>query len=139
MLATSSIVLGIILLLFGRKLFWFFVGVIGFLTGVLLATHYLQGQPEWVILIIALIAGVLGPFWPVWWNAWQWKSSVFWAGVTLPWIAPPVKAWKWSVFLVAVSGWRSNRRFIGGDSVGLGSHLDFLIGRVPLNYPEYPF
>ena len=60
MLATSSIVLGIILLLLGRKLFWFFVGVIGFLTGVLLATHYLQGQPEWVILIIALVAGVLG-------------------------------------------------------------------------------
>ena len=60
MLATASIVLGVILLLLGRKLFWFFVGVIGFVTGVLLATQYLHGQPEWVILIIALIAGVLG-------------------------------------------------------------------------------
>jgi hypothetical protein len=36
------------------------VGVIGFLTGVLLATHYLHDQPEYVILGIALIAGVLG-------------------------------------------------------------------------------
>jgi hypothetical protein len=60
MLSTASIILGVILLLLGRKLFWFFVGVIGFVTGILLATQYLHDQPEYVILIIALIAGVLG-------------------------------------------------------------------------------
>ncbi len=60
MLSTASIILGIVLLFLGRKLFWFFVGVIGFLTGVLLATHYLSDQSEWVILGIALVAGVIG-------------------------------------------------------------------------------
>lgn len=60
MITTAKMILGVILLLLGRKLFWFFVGVIGFLTGVLLANHYLQGQSEWVILGIALVAGLLG-------------------------------------------------------------------------------
>jgi len=60
MLTTAKIILGVILLVLGRKLFWFFVGVIGFLTGVLLANHYLHDQPEFVILAIALVAGVLG-------------------------------------------------------------------------------
>jgi hypothetical protein len=60
MLSTTKIILGAILLLLGRKLFWFFVGVIGFLTGALLAAHYLRGQSEWVILGIGLVAGVLG-------------------------------------------------------------------------------
>ena len=60
MLSTAKVILGAVLLLFGRKLFWFFVGVVGFLTGVLLASHFLQGQSEFVILAIGLVAGVIG-------------------------------------------------------------------------------
>ncbi len=48
------------LLLFGRKLFWLFVGLIGFVWGIHVATRFFTGQPEWIVLAIALTAGVLG-------------------------------------------------------------------------------
>lgn len=52
--------LGIAVLLFGRKLFWLFVGVAGFVFGLTLAASLLDGQPDGVVLLVALAAGVLG-------------------------------------------------------------------------------
>jgi len=54
------ILAGIGLLVLGRKLFWLFVGLIGFVSGIQVATRFFPGQPEWMILAIALTAGVLG-------------------------------------------------------------------------------
>ncbi len=54
------ILAGIGLLLLGQKLFWLFVGLIGFASGIQLATRFFPGQPEWMVLAIALVAGVLG-------------------------------------------------------------------------------
>jgi hypothetical protein len=54
------ILAGVGLLLFGRKLFWLFVGLIGFVSGIHVATRFFPGQPEWMVLAIALMAGVLG-------------------------------------------------------------------------------
>jgi Domain of unknown function (DUF4203) len=55
-----DIIIGAALLLFGRKLYWLFVGGVGFIVGFQIATDFLHGQPEWVILLIALGAGLLG-------------------------------------------------------------------------------
>ncbi len=55
-----NILIGAALLLFGRKLFWLFVGCIGFIVGAEFAGEVLQGQPEWLILLIALGVGLLG-------------------------------------------------------------------------------
>jgi hypothetical protein len=55
-----NLVLGIALLILGRKFFWLFVGVIGFLVGANLAANYLQAQPEWVQLIVAIAGGLVG-------------------------------------------------------------------------------
>ena len=55
-----SIVVGLVVLTLGRKLFWLFVGVVGFGVGLTLATELLQVQPDWVILIIALMIGLIG-------------------------------------------------------------------------------
>jgi hypothetical protein len=57
-----TLVLGILLLLFGRRLFWLFVAVAGFIAGLTFATMYMHGQPELVILLIAIVAGVIGAF-----------------------------------------------------------------------------
>lgn len=57
---TVSLVLGAILLIIGRKLFWIFVGAIGFLAGFNLAARYLSEQSIWVILLIAILAGIIG-------------------------------------------------------------------------------
>jgi hypothetical protein len=51
---------GILLLLLGRKLFWLFVAVVGFLAGMTFMPELLPNQPDSVILTISLIAGLLG-------------------------------------------------------------------------------
>ena len=54
------IVAGGLLLLFGRKLFWLFVAIIGFLVGMMYIPELLPEQPDQVILTVSLIAGLLG-------------------------------------------------------------------------------
>jgi hypothetical protein len=41
-----TIIIGLVILTLGRKLFWFFVGAIGFVFGLQLAMHYLYLQPS---------------------------------------------------------------------------------------------
>jgi hypothetical protein len=55
-----NVLIGIALLLFGRKLFWLFVGCVGFIVAAEFAEGALQGQSEWLILLIALGVGLLG-------------------------------------------------------------------------------
>jgi hypothetical protein len=60
--ALLTLVLGIALLLFGRRLFWLFVAAAGFVAGLSFATQYMHGQSELVILLIAIVAGIIGAF-----------------------------------------------------------------------------
>jgi hypothetical protein len=60
--ALFSLILGISLLLFGRRLFWLFVGVAGFIAGLTLAPQMISSQSELVILFIAIIFGIIGAF-----------------------------------------------------------------------------
>jgi hypothetical protein len=55
-----SILVGLVLLLFGRKLFWFFVAVAGFIAGMFLARDQFQVHSQALLLAIALLAGVVG-------------------------------------------------------------------------------
>ena len=55
-----AVALGVVLLFFGRKLFWVFVGVFGFLAGMQIATRVAQGQSELVLILIALGLGIVG-------------------------------------------------------------------------------
>lgn len=52
--------LGAALLLFGRRLFWLLVAGAGFLVGAHLADVWLVEQPQWVVVMAAVVAGVLG-------------------------------------------------------------------------------
>jgi hypothetical protein len=58
MLNVINILLGSALLLAGRKLFWLFIGIVGFITGVQLAATFWTG-PEWTAIIVGIIVGVL--------------------------------------------------------------------------------
>jgi hypothetical protein len=53
-------VVGAAILILGRKLFWVFVGAIGFVLGMDIAGHFLQGRPDWLILIVAFGTGIIG-------------------------------------------------------------------------------
>lgn len=57
----ASVVLGLIVLLFGRKLFWLVLGLAGFVAGLTLTLQFLGGeQIGWLALLIAVLAGLLG-------------------------------------------------------------------------------
>jgi len=54
------VLVGAALLTLGRKLFWLFVAGIGFVAAITLATRLLHNQPEWLIIVLALFAGLIG-------------------------------------------------------------------------------
>jgi hypothetical protein len=54
------LVVGLLLLLLGRRLFWLFVGAAGFVIGVEAAPYILPHQGELFTLIVALVLGLVG-------------------------------------------------------------------------------
>ncbi len=57
---TLSIVAGLLLLILGRKLFWLFVAITGFVTGFYLIPHLVPGVPEGLHLAVGLVGAVAG-------------------------------------------------------------------------------
>ncbi len=55
----TRILLGMVLLAFGRRLFWLFVGAVGFVAGARFADKFLPGQSEDVYVIFCLIVGAV--------------------------------------------------------------------------------
>lgn len=55
-----QVAVGLLLLCFGRRLFWVFVGAFGFLAGVQIAAQVARAQPEWLLLLIAAGLGIVG-------------------------------------------------------------------------------
>src|SRR6266542_5136965 len=58
--AIVGALIGIVILLFGRKLFWLCVAAIGFAAGVELAPHLVQDPSALLSLTIALLLGIIG-------------------------------------------------------------------------------
>lgn len=56
----SRIGMGLMLILFGRKLFWLAIGIAGFLFGLEITRLFFVTQPQWVQLVVALGMGALG-------------------------------------------------------------------------------
>jgi len=54
------IIAGIILLLFGRRLFWLFIATAGFLAGWSFARENLDIHPEGSLLLVAVVVGLIG-------------------------------------------------------------------------------
>jgi len=55
-----NVVVGAALLTLGRKLFWLFVGGIGFIAGITLAARFMSDQSPQIILLIGILGGLLG-------------------------------------------------------------------------------
>lgn len=56
----GTIVIGLAVLTLGRKLFWLATAIAGFILGLLLVVRFAGEQPEWVVLVAAIIVGVIG-------------------------------------------------------------------------------
>jgi hypothetical protein len=56
----APVVVGLLLLGFGRRLYWLFVGATGFAIGLTAATRALNREPDLTTIVIALVVGLLG-------------------------------------------------------------------------------
>lgn len=54
-----KIIVGVILLAFGRKLVWLFIGLIGFVAGLSAAQALMPDQPVWYALAAGAVVGLL--------------------------------------------------------------------------------
>lgn len=55
-----SLLLGVLLLFFGRRLFWLFVAAIGFAAGLQLTPYLIHNPPAWMALGVGVVLGLLG-------------------------------------------------------------------------------
>lgn len=55
-----SMAFGAALLLFGRKLFWLFVAVMGFLLGMQFGSQVITGLEPWAVLAVSILIGIIG-------------------------------------------------------------------------------
>ncbi len=55
-----NLVLGVVLLTTGKKLYWLFVAVVGFVIGLMLTTQYVKLNPHWLVYLVALGVGIIG-------------------------------------------------------------------------------
>jgi len=58
--AILGVLIGVVILFFGRKLFWLCVAAVGFAVGVEIAPHVIQEPSSILGLVIALFLGLLG-------------------------------------------------------------------------------
>ena len=55
-----TLVVGLAVLLLGRRLFWLFVGAAGFAMGLHVAPAVFADGPEWLVIVAALVLGIVG-------------------------------------------------------------------------------
>ena len=58
--AGLAMALGLLLVFVGRRLFWVFVGAIGFFAGMQVAAALAPAQQQWIILVIGIVLGIVG-------------------------------------------------------------------------------
>jgi hypothetical protein len=102
----AALLAGILLLFFGRRLFWLFVGVIGFMAGWYLALGGWRHAPAGGRLLLALVAGLLGVLLAIFLQKVAVALAGFFVGAFLVadlfgWQLPPLRPGEQLVLLVA--------------------------------------
>jgi len=110
-LAIINLFIGLLLLALGRRLFWLFVGCIGFVVGSNYSIALWGLQADWVILVIALFAGFVGALLAIFFQGLAIGLSGFFAGGYI------------AIVLMNMSGFGPNELFwiiylIGGGIIG---------------------
>ncbi|MEM8932186.1 MAG: hypothetical protein AAGE94_13480 [Acidobacteriota bacterium] len=101
----TALLLGLLLLTLGRRLFWLVLLGTGFLAGLLAADHLVQGVAPDVRLVAALAAGVAGAVLAFVAQKVAVLLAGFLAGAAtffslLPWLWPDVGTWIWPASIV---------------------------------------
>jgi len=93
-----TLALGLIVLTLGRKLFWLFIGAVGFIAGLYIAKHTFYVEPGWVMLLIGLAFGIAGAILAVYLQRIAVILSGFFAGGYL--LLSLVYSMKWHMVLL---------------------------------------
>jgi len=56
----AQVIAGLLLLLFGRRLFWLFVALVGFFLGAQIGAAVFANLADWALLCVALVTGLVG-------------------------------------------------------------------------------
>jgi hypothetical protein len=105
---------GVLLLFFGRRVFWLFVGVVGYLVGFEFAEQTLQVEPAWVALAVGLVVGGVAALLAVFFQLVAAGIAGFGVGVyaALELLGPAAPPWLGvacgalgAILAVAVFGW----------------------------------
>ena len=59
-------VVGLAVLVMGRKLFWLAVAAIGFVVGLALGIQLTDGQANWLVIMVAVLGGLIGAVLAIW-------------------------------------------------------------------------
>jgi hypothetical protein len=99
------ILLGLVILVFGRNVFWLFIGIVGFLLGMEVTGIVLSGQPHWVMLAGGLVFGVAGTLLAIFVERVAFAIAGFYAGASMVMIlAAPLGVTDHSMALYAIGG-----------------------------------
>ena len=100
-----NIILGLIMLIFGRKLFWLFVGIVGFLAGMKFAGMLFADQSPWMLILGGLAAGVIGALLAAFFQRLAFALGGFFGGAYFALIvAQPLGIAEHSMLLAVVGG-----------------------------------
>jgi hypothetical protein len=104
------IIAGVVLLFFGRSLYWFFLGAIGFVAGMKLSAIYLAGLNPLAAFAVAVVAGMIGVVMAVFFQTFSVAMAGFISGAYLTYNIPdifgfqPLAAYQLAVLVGAVIG-----------------------------------
>lgn len=103
--APFVIILGALLLLTGRKLFWLFIAAAGIFAGVSFAGLFFAGHQRWVIFLAAVLTGLIGALLAVFAQGVAFALAGFYAGAYITYLLPHLFGfYEMSVVLSAVGG-----------------------------------
>jgi hypothetical protein len=77
------VLLGLIVLVYGRRLFWLFVAIAGFLAGMEFTRAIFDNQPYWIMLLVGVAAGLIGSLLAVFVERIAFALAGFYAGAYL--------------------------------------------------------
>lgn len=100
----AVIAAGVLLLVAGRKLFWLFIAVTGFLVGVEVAKVLFVEQPAWVVWVFAAGAGLLGALLAILFERVAFALAGFYAGGYLALVCVKALGWPLSDLAVFATG-----------------------------------
>ncbi len=83
MINLANGIIGLMILTLGRKLFWLFVGCVGFVAGLHMADQYFNSQPTWMAWGVALLFGLAGAILGVFFQTIAIGIAGFVAGTTI--------------------------------------------------------